>query len=64
MNRRKSSDRSHFMLKVLLEVYSLKTNEKHQSRIILVDLADAERNNDPSKGMSSLQKCLSAFANR
>jgi hypothetical protein len=52
------------MLKVLLEVYSLKTNEKHQSRIILVDLADAERNNDPSKGMSSLQKCLSAFANR
>ena len=52
------------MLKVLLEVYSLKTNEKHQSRIILADLADADRSNDPSKAMSSLQKCLSAFANR
>jgi hypothetical protein len=68
LGRRRARERAHLFVRLGLEVYSLKINEKYSSSINLVDLADATRlPTEPAqgaRGVGVLAKCLGAFANR
>ncbi len=72
MGRRKKREVAHLIVRVSLEVHSIKTNEKYRSKISLVDLADSDRVPSSSSdqihnvkgGLGPLAKCLAQFGCR